>query len=143
MFLGCYYEEDIRAVFVETKSRCPPFRIIVTIRRRDINASSHCFDTSKINSWLYNWNSTFGTVEIFKNVNGDQQVNLKHCSKDIEKAPDNSSEKCHRIFYCSKHKKDRTVCLVDGYFHRVTQNEQNFEMYYDAWHPRMLCLVIF
>ena len=140
----CHYEGDIRAVFVEKGGKCPPFRVVVTIRS-EINATFHCHNSSKVYSWLSTWNSNFGALEIYKNANGDEIMNLTNCSKDIEKAPHHSIEECHRVFYCSKlPNKDRTVCFVKGYFRRrVTQIEQNFELSMKSKKPRLLCLVAF
>ena len=134
---GCHYNGDIRAVFVESDGQCQPFRIIAFIQS-DVNSSFRCLSTSKINSWLSNWNPTSGKVEMFKNVR-DQFVNLTHCNK---LTPVISTLKCHRVFYCNKlPKKDRTVCLVNGYFRRVfNQSELNFERPFTSTeNPRLLC----
>ena len=138
--IGCYYDGDIRAVFVEADGHCQPFRIGATITS-EINSSFRCLNASKISNWLLHWNSTIGTVEMFRNVNvdHDQPVNLTYCNPRIEGVPDVRIQECHRVFYCSKlPKKDRTVCLENGRFRkRVTQVEQNFV---SGKNPRILCV---
>ena len=143
--VGCHYEEDIRALFVETDGLCQPLRIGATITSK-VNSSFHCLTASKITSWLSHWNSTYGNVEMFKAVKDghDQRLNLTHCSSRIEQAPSVNIQKCHRVFYCSKlPKRDRTVCLVNGRFlKRITQIEQNFQLSVQK-NPRILCVATF
>lgn len=140
----CVYNGDIRAVFVERGGKCPPFRIIATITS-NINATFQCHDASRVKSWLSNWNSSLGALDIYKNVNNDQVVNLTHCSEDIEKAPDHSIQGCHRVFYCSKSlSRDRTVCLVRGYFRRrVVPPEETLKLPLISNSPRNWCYVAF
>ena len=144
-YLGCHYRGDIHGVFLEAVGKCKPFRIGATITS-EINSAFHCLNATRISSWLYQWNSTYGTVEMFNNIN-DHSLNLTHCSPRIERATGVSIQKCHRVVYCSKSpRKDRTVCLEDGYFKKrvnLTQTEQNTEHYLSAKGPRSLCLVTF
>jgi hypothetical protein len=146
VFYECDYKEDIHAVFVETGGRCPSFRIIFSIKR-DINSFSRCANASQMNERLHSWlsNNSYGTVELFRNFRGDPHLNPAYCGKDIEIAPNDSNERCHRVIYCKQEQKDRTVCLVGNYFKKndTAENEQNFEVHYKGLDPRKLCLVIF
>ena len=110
--VGCLYEGDIRAVFVETYGQCQPIKIIASIQS-EINSSFYCASASEIDGWPSHWNSTYGDVEILKTAN-DHLMNLSHCSTLTKGV---NIQKCHRVFYCNKSpNRDRTVCLRNGYF---------------------------
>jgi hypothetical protein len=143
---GCQYEVDIHAVFVESDSRCQPFRISFTIKN-DINSSSdhNCPNASKLSSWLYHWHCQYGTVKVkmLKSVDQDRQLSLLLCKEGLRK--ENNSQ-CHQVFYCNKpsSRRDRIVCMQDDVFRRrLTTYDQNLELSYFSRNSRQLCLVSF
>jgi hypothetical protein len=140
LHFDCNYEEDIHAVFVETEKTCPPFRILFTIKRD--TESSRCLNASQLRIGLDKWSgsTSYGNVQLFETYRADPYVNSPYCSKD---ASNNVTDECHRVFYCQKPKKRRTVCWIGNRFRPNKTVDQNFETYHNGTGPRDLCLADF
>lgn len=122
--LGCNYNADIQAIFVESGSQCTPLRIGAIITTNDFTFS--CRNSSQVETALSQWASSLGTVQKYSSSPARLGPWGTYCNDASEASSRRSRTKqCHRVLYCfrSRPAKGHTVCRsAQNHFKKIKTN---------------------